>query len=183
MLTSAQVWHGENGEPAPTQAYFWITAPSALGVAPFNIGPDGIARQVPEGTPATPIDLSVGSFQFTPNYTDYMTSRAASAVQVRLLVTSGDLSSHEFVGSKGDAYVTRPLMITGESPDGAGVNASLTETNTMPIVTDSRGGLIQHQEGAEKHVTGTVDAKSAAGPAAVPALVLAFGAAAVALLA
>lgn len=132
-----------------------------------------------------PVDLTDGSLRVHINYTDMLTGRADPQLAVRLMITSGNMRDMKLVGSKGQVYVNRNLMLHGMSPDESGVNASLTEVpeTLLPVTTDERGAKYQHVKGADQHVEGTVDAnRNAAARNGVAVGVLAFAVGAVAVL-
>lgn len=110
------------------------------------------------------MDATEGSLSVHINYTDFLSGRADKRLPVRILVTQGNMRNMQLVGTKGQVFVNRNIMLTGLSPGETGVNASLTTTaeSLLPVQTDDRGAKYQHVKGADGHVDGTVDAKSSA---------------------
>lgn len=111
------------------------------------------------------------------DYTDFLSGRPDKEIAVRLMVTQGNMRNGKLVGQKGQVYVNRNIMLTGLSPGEKGVNASLTTTaeTLLPVQTDDSGAKYQHVKGADGHVNGTVDAKSAGSRTVAGTLSLAAG--------
>lgn len=163
-----QTWPGDT-DPAPATAYFWISAFNSQGQNAWNIDVNGKLHKVDNSaqaeSTAQPVPLASGRLSVTIDYADLLSGRPDNSQQVRLLITSGNLRDLNVVGSKGQIYVSRNIVIQGTSPDKEGVNPSLTTSaaSLLPVQTDENGAKFQPMKGADQHVTGTVDAKRVGG--------------------
>ncbi|EJT48872.1 hypothetical protein A1Q1_02041 [Trichosporon asahii var. asahii CBS 2479] len=168
ITLSWTAWGGDQGQPPPSEAYFWISAFNVAGQNAWSISPDGKTHRVDDSQEALatvkPIDVSEGSLAVHIDYTDFLAGRADKKLPVRIMITQGNMRDVSHVGTKGQVYVNRNIMLEGLSPGETGVNASLTTTaeSLLPVQTDDSGAKYQHVKGAEGHVNGTVDAKSSA---------------------